>query len=68
MFSTAQSIAGRSVSRQARCLSMPVARHLHAPAGVKTLGVVGAGQMGLGIAYVAAKVSDQLVEPDLRLH
>ena len=25
--------------------------------GIKTLGVVGAGQMGLGVAYVAAKVS-----------
>lgn len=29
-------------------------QHLH---GVKTLGVVGVGQLGLGIAYVAAKVA-----------
>ncbi|KAF2226244.1 3-hydroxyacyl-CoA dehydrogenase [Elsinoe ampelina] len=50
-----------SVSR--RCLSISTPRH--APAEIKKLGVIGAGQMGLGIALVAAQkagVTVQLVD------
>ena len=55
MTPTLQTAAAKTCARSGtRLLSSSAQTHSH---GIERVGVVGSGQMGLGIAYVSAKVS-----------